>query len=868
MKHVTSSILVICLLPHSAASEEFYVTSSNEVSLALNRAGPGDSIIWRDGVYHDQRIVISRDGTADERITFRAETPGGVTFRGRSRLSLSGDYVDVRGFNWEGGILAGGNPILEFRSGGDHAHHSRVTQSVFRDYLDPEGDESKYVSIYGQNNRFDYNHVSGKRNNGAMLVVWATDIRSDESMNHQIDHNFIGDIERRNTNGWEAIRIGTSGRSSTNGQVLVDSNYFYRASGEIEIISSKTHNNTLTSNVFRESQGNLTLRHGNGGTVDGNWFFGGGVSGTSGIRAYGENHLISNNYLQDLNGNGTRAAITLMAGDPNAPANGAQPVRNVDIVHNTIVDNLDETFRFGANSNGTRILAPENINVANTIVRTAGGPIVREELKSTVAYGGNIFFGAATGVTSDNGIRTENPLLEEIDRVFRPSTNSPAIGAATTGSFAAVTTDIHRQPREPIGMREVGADEVYPAAPPGGPGPVELSPVEPEDVGPDWYEPLTWRAIPQNPTTGSTARFTGAAEQGAGQGATWTGLQVDATAVSDNAFDSSDSWRLSPFGEMIYTFGAGGVPSGESIDLNFDFSESIASGIASTKTAQAALFNLRDYHDSLPANTVLKVAFQLDGQAIDVESLIADDVIRMEGALGAFADSLFLPGDSSVILFPSSSRLLGAQFIDQDAMTRDFSFDAVQVQLTATGASGIPEGAELWFGLGGVPNAISLPGDFDGDGTLDADDLNLLSEQVRQMNADSSYDLSEDGTIDAQDRRIWVEELANTYFGDSNLDGEFNSSDLVAVFRTARYESGLTALWEQGDWNGDGFFTSNDFITAFEANGYEEGPRRDRDLILVPEPSGLGPVLCGLLAGFVARYRLNFAGQDSPTKIS
>ena len=138
-----------------------------------------------------------------------------------------------------------------------------------------------------------------------MVVILTTGVRSDEAMNHQIDHNFVGDIAPRPTNGWEATRIGTNSRSGTNGRMLVDSNYFYRADGEIEIISSKTHNNTFTGNVFRESQGNLTLRHGNGGTVDGNCFLGGGVTRTSGIRAYGEDHVISDNYLQDLNGDGT-----------------------------------------------------------------------------------------------------------------------------------------------------------------------------------------------------------------------------------------------------------------------------------------------------------------------------------------------------------------------------------------------------------------------------------------------------------------------------------------------------------------------------------------------------------------------------------
>ena len=92
-----------------------------------------------------------------------------------------------------------------------------------------------------------------------------------------------------------------------------------------------------------------------------------------------------------------------MAGDPDAPLNGAQAVRNVDLVHNTIVNNLDETFGFGANSNDTRTIGPQEVNVASNIVHAMGSTIVREDRPSTVAYSGNIFFGASTGVLPGGG---------------------------------------------------------------------------------------------------------------------------------------------------------------------------------------------------------------------------------------------------------------------------------------------------------------------------------------------------------------------------------------------------------------------------------------------------------------------------------
>jgi hypothetical protein len=77
----------------------------------------------------------------------------------------------------------------------------------------------------------------------------------------------------------------------------------------------------------------------------------------------------------------------------------------------------------------------------------------------------------------------------------------------------------------------------------------------------------------------------------------------------------------------------------------------------------------------------------------------------------------------------------------------------------------------------------------------------------------------------------------NTYFGDSNLDGEFSSADFVTVFAAGKYETGAEAGWDAGDWNGDMIFDSSDFVTAFSGGGYELGPRAA--VASVPEPISL-----------------------------
>ena len=58
--------------------------------------------------------------------------------------------------------------------------------------------------------------------------------------------------------------------------------------------------------------------------------------------------------------------------------------------------------------------------------------------------------------------------------------------------------------------------------------------------------------------------------------------------------------------------------------------------------------------------------------------------------------------------------------------------------------------------------------------------------------------------------------------GDSNHDGVFNSSDLVLVFQSGKYEDGIpnNATFEAGDWDGDGDFTTRDFVFVFQRGTY------------------------------------------------
>lgn len=111
------------------------------------------------------------------------------------------------------------------------------------------------------------------------------------------------------------------------------------------------------------------------------------------------------------------------------------------------------------------------------------------------------------------------------------------------------------------------------------------------------------------------------------------------------------------------------------------------------------------------------------------------------------------------------------------------------------------------LGTGGltVSPPVGVAGDFDGDGNLTAADIDALSVAVRGGGGNSRFDVNQDGQVDASDRTFWIESLRRTYIGDSNLDGQFTSSDFVLVFQRGEYEDAVVgnSTWADGDWTGD-----------------------------------------------------------------
>lgn len=150
---------------------------------------------------------------------------------------------------------------------------------------------------------------------------------------------------------------------------------------------------------------------------------------------------------------------------------------------------------------------------------------------------------------------------------------------------------------------------------------------------------------------------------------------------------------------------------------------------------------------------------------------------------------------------------------------------------------------------------IGVPGDFDGDGELTVDDIDLLTAASAADTNEPKYDLNQDALVNGDDVYIWAKDLKRTWIGDADVNLEFNSGDFVQAFAAGKYEIDEPAVWSQGDWDGSGRFDSGDFIAAFSDGGYEIGPRTNLNAVsAVPEPSAVLLLALGMM-GLVARSR-------------
>ncbi|MGJ8548942.1 chondroitinase-B domain-containing protein [Winogradskyella wichelsiae] len=432
----TSNLLILVssfLFINSLLAQDITVSNLEEYNTAISKVKTGGTIILKNGEWKNTNLLAHGNGTKENPIIIKAETPGEVILSGDSSLSIYGNYVIVSGLWFKDGKSTQKHVVQFRKNSKEFANNCRFTNSTIS-YFDVIDDNIKnhWVDIWGKNNRIDHNNFTGKTSSGTTLVVW---LKGEEHIknNHQIDHNFFGPRPELGENGGETIRIGTSANSMKSSKTIVESNTFKQCNGEIEIISNKSGDNTFRNNLFIESKGTLTLRHGNNALVENNVFLGNNIPKTGGIRIINEGHIVRNNLLVGLAGNDYRGPIVIMNGVPNSPLNRYNQVKNVDIQNNTIINCGPMTF--GGGKNEELSLAPISTVFANNIITNtnAGKILETKDSVNGISFSGNIVDGDAivnaqyfTKTSIDWSLlkylpmpTENNPLLKEISKTAK-----------------------------------------------------------------------------------------------------------------------------------------------------------------------------------------------------------------------------------------------------------------------------------------------------------------------------------------------------------------------------------------------------------------------------------------------------------------
>src|SRR5690242_6673002 len=276
--------VVLVAVPGTASAKVTTVSSLSALQSAVASAAPGDTVQLADGSYSGT-VKLSKSGAAGKPVTVQAEHVGKATVSGTGFTWGSGvSYVTLAGFVFKG---SSGMSVPV----GDT--HDRISRNVFQ----LASGVGNWLTVAGDDTEVDHNtfqhkttagvffQLSGPGSSGIAQRVW-------------VHHNYFFDHEFKGDNGGESIRFGLSGRQHASAHGIIEDNLFEHADGDSEAISVKSSDNIVRYNTLRDTRGTISLRHGWGTTVEGNYVLG----GQSGIRFFGNNHTIINNVVEGSGG--------------------------------------------------------------------------------------------------------------------------------------------------------------------------------------------------------------------------------------------------------------------------------------------------------------------------------------------------------------------------------------------------------------------------------------------------------------------------------------------------------------------------------------------------------------------------------------
>ncbi|QNM84689.1 T9SS type A sorting domain-containing protein [Polaribacter pectinis] len=505
-------IIILCFSLQTHLFSQTY-TDAEELEDAVNGSTNGGTFVVKNGSYNDFEAAFEKMATEANPILVKAETVGGVTLTGGSSFRFKKSaYITLEGFIFDG---TGNSSLIKFEG----CNNIRITRNVFELAATSS---VKWVYIGGvyndntipfqfpsHNNRIDHNIFQNKNTPGHYITIDGTSDTNDvgyQSQNDRIDHNYFKDNSPRAVNEQESIRIGWSEMSQSSGYTTVEFNLFENCDGDPEIVSVKSSDNIVRHNTFVGSYGTLSLRHGNRNRIEGNYFFGNGKAvGTSpdgatlytgGIRVYGTDHMIINNYMEGLTGTRWDAPITLTMGDAidgqSTSLSKHFRAERVTIAYNTLVNNT-HGIEIGYDNNDKYGKDLKDIIIANNLVTGSENAMVEivdtdNDQGDNISWLNNLMYptgsatvlaGATTTSFDASEVKNENPniVYNATDKVWRTTSTTPLYANSVTSE--TIDKDIEGQTRP--SSSNPGADHFSTES-------IRYKHLTAADVGPNAYE--------------------------------------------------------------------------------------------------------------------------------------------------------------------------------------------------------------------------------------------------------------------------------------------------------------------------------------------------------------------------------------------
>ena len=447
---VGSESALVFDLPKSFESETRPVSDVAGFNRRAKTLKPGDELVVRNGVYTGwAAALVEGKGTAEKPVVIRPETPGGVIFRGRTHVRLTGRHIVFKGFRFD---HAGPAHVLYLING----ENIRVTQCQFSSCGDSGRTFSHIIRITRNchRNRIDHCYFTASKSIGVGLRLFGVE---DLARDNRIDHNIFRDIFKYWGNGQENIQLGGPSNcdvADATVRTLVEYCLFDNAWGDSETISNKSSSNTIRYNVAANCLFSaFTIRSGYDVRFEGNVM----VNSGGGVRVFGERHVIVNNLFLNL----LDAGVTFQTGTeyrrkPNAKTGTL-------VAHNTFV-NCPVAAVGAERETPAYPTGVKGVIVRNNLMTSNQGQLIDLLAAKDVDVRGNLMWVTGGAKTGQRGrdVLLAAPRLEGTGVAIQPARSSPAIDAAKPLEQVKLDRWSRRRPagRAPdIGADETGAGE-------------------------------------------------------------------------------------------------------------------------------------------------------------------------------------------------------------------------------------------------------------------------------------------------------------------------------------------------------------------------------------------------------------------------